>query len=222
MTVKLAALSRARAPARAAAALLLAAAPVLAPPPAHADWRIEAFTGTAHNFTTPLTVHQDGQPGFRMDARYDTRPFTGSPYDAARVGWWKGSSGWELQLVHHKLYLANPTPEVSALEISHGYNMLTLSRASSWRGFTLRGGAGLVVTFPETTIRGRKRPTLGYDLSGFTVAAGVGRRWPEGARLSLTGEVRLTLSWVTIPVFEGEADVPNRALHFLAGLGYRF
>jgi hypothetical protein len=54
------------------------------------------------------------------------------------------------------------------------------------------------------------------------VAAGVGRRWPEAARLSLSGEVRLTLSWVTIPVFEGDADVPNRALHFLLGLGYRF
>jgi hypothetical protein len=203
-----------------AAGLLAAAA--LIPSPAAADWRIEAFTGTAGNFTTPLTVHQDGRPELRMDARYDTRPFTGSPYDSARIGWWKGSSGWELQLLHHKLYLANPTPEISALEISHGYNMLTLSRAASWRGFTLRGGAGLVVTFPETTIRGRTRATLGYDLSGLTVAAGVGRRWPEAARLSLAGEVRLTLSWATIPVFEGDADVPNRALHFLVGLGYRF
>ena len=36
-------------------------------------------------------------------------------------------------------------------------------------------------------------------------------RWPK-----------LTLTWATIPVFEGEADVPNHALHFLAGLGYRF
>ena len=78
-----------------------------------------------------------------------------------------------------------------------------------------------MVTFPETTVRGRKRPTLGYDLSGFTVAAGVGRRWPQAARLSLSGEARLTLSWPKIPVFEGNADVPNRALHLLIGLGYR-
>jgi hypothetical protein len=203
-------------------ATALAAAAVLPAPAAEAEWRIEAFTGTAHNFTTPLTVHQDGQPDFRMDARYETRPFTGSPYDSARVGWWRGSSGWELQLLHHKLYLANTSAEVSALEISHGYNMLTLSRALAWRGLTLRGGAGMVVTFPETTVRGRKRPTLGYDLSGFTAAAGVGGRWPQATRLALTGEVRLTLSWVTVPVFEGHADVPNRALHFLIGLGYRF
>jgi hypothetical protein len=205
---------------RALAAILAVA--LLLPPPARAEWRLEAFTGTAHNFTSPLTVHQAGFPDFRMDARYDTRPFTGSPYDAARVGWWRGSSGWELQLLHHKLYLADPSAEVSALEISHGYNMLTVSRASVWRGFSIRGGAGLVVTFPETTVRGRKRPTLGYDLSGFTIAAGVGRRWPEASRLALSGEVRLTLSWVTVPVFDGDADVPNRALHFLIGLGYRF
>jgi hypothetical protein len=203
-------------------AAALAAATVLAPPAARAEWRLEAFTGTAHNFKTPLTVHQAGLPEFRMDARYDTRPFTGSPYYSGRVGWWKDSSGWELQALHHKLYLANPTAEVSALEISHGYNMLIVSRASAWRGFTWRGGAGLVVTFPETTVRGRKRPTVGYDLSGFTVAAGVGRRWPEAARLALSGELRLTLSWATIPVFEGEADVPNRALHVLLGVGYRF
>ena len=200
----------------------LAAAALLPPSPAEAQWRVEAFTGTAHNFTTPLTVHQPGLPDFRMDARYDTRPFTGSPYDSARLGWWRGSSGWELQLLHHKLYLANPSAEVSHLEISHGYNMLTVNRALERGGLVLHGGAGLVVTFPETTVRGRKRPTLGYDLSGFTMAAGVGGRWPRTTRLSLSGELRLTLSWATIPVFEGEADVPNRALHFLVGLGYRF
>jgi hypothetical protein len=203
-------------------ASLLAAAAILPPAAAEAGWRLEAFTGTAHNFTTPLTLRQEGRPEFRMDARYDTRPFTGSPYDSVRLGWWRGSSGWELQVLHHKLYLANPSAEVSHLEISHGYNMLTVNRALERGGFVLRGGAGLLVTFPETTVRGRKRPTLGYDLSGFTTALGVGRTWPRDARLALSGEVKLTLTWATVPVFEGEADVPNRALHFLVGLGYRF
>jgi hypothetical protein len=198
------------------------AATLALPPAADAQWRVEAFTGTAHNFTTPLSVHQPGSPEFRMDARYDTKPFTGSPYYSARVGWWKGSSGWELQLLHHKLYLANPSDEVSHLEISHGYNMVAVNRAWERWGLVLRGGAGIVYTFPETTVRGRKRPVLGYDLSGFTVAAGLGGRWPRAGRLSLAGELKLTLSWATVPVFEGEADVPNRALHFLAGVGYRF
>ena len=203
-------------------ASVLAAAALAPPAAAHAHWRLEAFTGTGHNFTTPLTVRQPGLSDFRMDARYETRPFTGSPYYSARVGWWRGSSGWELQLLHHKLYLANPSAEVSHLEISHGYNMLAVNRAFARGGLVVRGGAGIVWTFPETTVRGRKRPTLGYDLSGFTVAGGVGGRWPQATRLSVTGELRLTLSWATIPVFEGEADVPNRALHFLVGLGYRF
>jgi hypothetical protein len=198
------------------------AAAFLLPTAVEAQWRLEAFTGTAHNFTTPLTLKQAGLPEFRMDARYDTKPFTGSPYYSARLGWWKGSSGWEVQFLHHKLYLGNPSDEVSHLEISHGYNMVTVNRAWERAGLVLRGGAGLVYTFPETTVRGRKRPVLGYDLSGFTVAAGLGGRWPRAARLSLSGEVKLTLSWATIPVFEGEADVPNRALHLMAGLAYRF
>ena len=204
------------------AATALAAGALLCPPEALADWQIEAFTGTAHNFTTPLTVRQPGSPDFRMDARYDTKPFTGSPYYSARLGWWKGSSGWEVQFLHHKLYLDNPSDEVSHLEISHGYNMVTVNRAWERRGLILRGGAGIVYTFPETTVRGRKRPVLGYDFSGVTAAAGLGGRWPRNGRLSLSGELKLTFTWATIPVFEGEADVPNHALHFLAGLGYRF
>jgi hypothetical protein len=199
----------------------LAATLALAPA-ASAQWRLEAFTGTAHNFTTTLTVRQQGLPEFEMDARYDTKPFTGSPYDSVRLGWWRGSAGWELQFLHHKLYLANPSEEVSHLEISHGYNMFTLNYGREWGGLIVRGGAGLLLTFPETTVRGRKRPVLGYDLSGFTMAAGLGGRWPRTTRLSLSGELKLTLTWATIPVFEGEADVPNRALHFLVGLGYRF
>jgi hypothetical protein len=123
-----------------AAGVTLAATLVLSPA-ADAQWRLEAFTGTAHNFTTPLTVHQPGSPEFRMDARYDTRPFTGSPYYSARLGWWKGRSGWELQFLHHKLYLANPSGEVSHLEISHGYNMVTLNRAWEVRALVLRGRA---------------------------------------------------------------------------------
>ena len=202
--------------------LACTAAVLAAPSPARAEWRIEAFTGSAHNFTTPLTVDQPGNPEIRMDAHYDTRPFTGAPYYSARLGWWKGSTGWEVQFLHHKLYLANPSDEVSHVEISHGYNMVTVNRAWEVKWVFLRGGAGIVYTFPETTVRGRQRPVLGYDFSGFTVAGGLGGRWPRTGRLSLSGEVRLTLSWATIPVFEGEADVPNQALHFLAGLGYRF
>jgi hypothetical protein len=209
-----------RATRRSAAAFITSA--LLSAPAAGAAWRLEAFTGTAHNFTTPLTVHQDGRPDFQMDARYDTKPFMGSPYYSARLGWWKGSSGWEVQLLHHKLYLANPSDEVSHLEISHGYNLVTVNRAWERWGLALRGGAGFVYTFPETTVRGRKRPVLGYDFSGFTAAAGLGGRWPRTSRLSLSGELKLTLTWATIPVFEGEADVPNHALHFLAGVGYRF
>jgi hypothetical protein len=200
----------------------LIAVMLLPPAAARPEWVLEAFTGTAHSFTSPLTVRQPGFRDFGMDARYETRPFSGSPYDSARVGWWKGTAGWELQLVHHKLYLANPTPQVSRLELSHGYNLLTANRATELRGWALRVGAGAVVTFPETTVRGRSRPAMGYDLSGFTAAVGVGRRWPRASRLALSGELKLTLSWARIPVFDGEADVPNRALHVLLGIGYRF
>ena len=38
----------------------------------------------------------------------------------------------------------------------------------------------------------------------------------------VSGWARNTSEGTVEAVFEGEADVPNHALHFLAGLGYRF
>jgi hypothetical protein len=195
---------------------------------AEADWNLELLTGSAHSFVTPLRIRQSGFPELRLDGRYDTKPFEGAPYVCARVGYWKGSGAWEVQLLHHKVYLNYTTPEVERFEVTHGYNLLTLGYARLVRGFVLRGAAGIVVAHPESSIRkqtivGFGAPRgLGQGVAGPTLEAAVARRWTPGAHWLLSAEVKLTRSWAVVPVGDGEADVPNFAVHGLLGIGLRF
>lgn len=207
---------------------VLLAACALAPRPAHAQarWSFELFGGTAHSFRTPLTLRQAGEPDVRVTARYSTRPLADAPYYAYRFARWSGGAGWEAELVHHKVYLENPPPEVQHFEVSHGYNLVTLNRA--WlRGATvLRAGAGVVVARPEATIRGTRYEEGGlfgdaYYLSGPTAQGAAGRRFHLAGGLSAEAEGKLTASYARIPIRDGRAVTPNVALHALLGLRYQ-
>jgi hypothetical protein len=129
--------------------------------------------GTSHAFSTPLEIRQAGQDELRFHARYETRPLDTPLYYDLRLARWHGSRGFELDLLHQKLFLTNPPPEVQAFAVSHGYNLLTLNHL--WRSTALvyRLGGGLVVAHPESTVRGRTFER-GYRLSGPTLNASLG------------------------------------------------
>jgi hypothetical protein len=193
-------------------------------------WQAYATLGAGlqYNFPMPLVIRQEGQPDVRLTARYDTRPFFEVPYYDIRVGVERSRRGWELELVHHKLYLANRPEEADTFEISHGYNFITVNRAAEWRGLELRGGVGVVLTHPQTTIRGRRFSEdggplgWGFYVSGPAAQGAVAKQFPFGARFSVGGEGKVTAAFARIPVEGGSADVPNIALHGLLTLQYRF
>jgi len=188
------------------------------------QWSLQIFGGAPFNFNLPLTIHQSGHPDLKVTGNYDSRPFEVPYYYAWRVGAWNGNKAWELELVHNKLYLKNRPPEVQEFSISHGYNLLTVNRAWKEKGFMFRGGLGVVITHPETTIRGRSHPqeggiSGGYFLSGPTVQGAVEKRFHIWRWLIGSLEGKLTVSYARIPVEGGHADVPNVAVHGLFGLG---
>jgi len=198
---------------------------------AETSWTLEILGGSAYNFTTPLTIRQTGETDIKLDARYSTRPFTGSPYFSIRLGRWTDNRAWEFEMTHHKLYLDNRPPEVQRFEISHGYNQITLNRAWNYRGFIFHLGLGLVLTHPETRVRGKANtwvngllPTgdKGFRLSGTTAQAAVGKRFFIYQGLFINLEGKLTGSYATIPIVDGDASVPNVAVHGLIGLGYEY
>jgi hypothetical protein len=192
--------------------------------PAAAEWRIEGHFGTAWNVPSTLTLRQDGQPPLRLDPHWQTQPLRAAPYYAVRLAWWRGNAGWELQQLHHKVYMPGTTAEVQQFEVSHGYNLMSLARAWRRRPWTARLGAGVVLARPHSRVRGLDGPDEGegvatYFLTGPALHAGIGARL--GDVVTLLPELRFTAGRAHVPIARGDADVPNFALHFQIGLGLR-
>ncbi len=196
---------------------------LLAPSPgtAQVKFAVEVFTGVAINFNTPLKLEQDGQPDIELTADYETRPFEQPFYWAIRVGLRSPKSAWELQLLHHKIYLTNPSDEVQSFDITHGFNILTVNYAREFRPVTLRAGAGVVLPHVTGTVRGEEYSTEGgYEIGGPAFLLGAGKRWPIVAGLSFEAESQLTVGWVNVGVMDGRVKTSNVALHLWIGLGY--
>lgn len=204
--------------------LLLAAGAVRAG--AEDAWTFQLFGGAPYNLTTPLRIRQSGQAEIKLDARYKSEPFTSPLYYAWRIGRWREQAAWELELVHNKLYLKNKPAEVQEFSISHGFNLLTANRAWMRGGFIYRAGAGVVVTHPENTIRGKTLPedrglfSGGYYISGPTLQISAEKRFRIRKGLFAALEAKLSASYARVPVEDGRADVTNVAVHGLFGLGY--
>jgi hypothetical protein len=188
--------------------------------------RVEVFAGTAWSLPLPLRIAQPGELPVRFKARFSTRPWTGAPYYAYRLGYRQ----WSAELVHHKLYLENPPPEIQHFEVSHGYNLVMVSRALPFSASptVFRVGLGLVIGHPEGQIRGKAinpvRSLLGggYHISGLCLQAAAGPQLGIAQHWFFRPEFKFTAAWAQMPLAGGGvARVPNIALHTLLGFGYR-
>jgi hypothetical protein len=190
-----------------------------------AEWRVAVLGGSAYNVRTPLTVHQSGHADVRFTARYETRAFEAPLYWDVRVATWSGECAWELELIHHKLYLDNNPPDIQQFSITHGCNLLIASWARRHGSFVLRVGGGVVIAHPESTVRGVKHREdrgflgMGYYFAGPTVQGAVEKRVAIGGRFFAAFEGKLTVTRCRVPVGGGNADLVNVAFHGLVGLG---
>jgi hypothetical protein len=189
-------------------------------------WTAEIFAGTAWSLPMPLLIEQPGEKPIHFKARYSTRPWKGSPYYAYRLGYQQ----WTAELVHHKVYLENPPPEIEHFEVSHGYNLAYVSRMITEPAAPLifRLGLGLVIGHPEGRIRGNAINPVksflggGYHISGISLQLGISRRLGVGNNFFVNPDAKLTAAWARMPLAGGGfVQVPNVALHTLLGLGYR-
>lgn len=196
----------------------------LASQPVH--YTLQLYGGTAWSLPSPLKIHQAGEPDLDFTAHWATRPFAAAPYYAYRLGRWRGDDGWELEELHHKVYLRNRPPEVQRFEVSHGYNLVSLDRARRRRGAIVRAGVGVVIAHTENTVRGRTVSGggglfgRGYHLAGAMAQLGVERRVALTRHLFAAGEGKLTGALARVPIAGGSAFVPNVAVHGLVGVGY--
>lgn len=182
-------------------------------------WTIEARLGTAFSFGTTLEIEQQNQPQLRFDADYETRPFEDAPYYGLRAGWRNSSGGWEVEFLHHKIYLTNHPAEVQHFEVSHGYNLLMFNRLWIVKELNVRAGGGIVISHTESTIRDLTR-SAGQEITGVAGQFSVGKDFYLTRRLYFGVETKLTFANATVSIAEGDANAPNIAIHILAGLGY--
>ena len=193
---------------------------------AGSGWAIEFLVGVPFSFPSSITIRQGEEPDLHHRPRFASRPFNRPLYYAVRIGKWDGSDGWELQINHDKLYLSNPTREVEHFAISHGFNRVTLNRAMDRGDLVWRLGAGVVITHPENTVRGRRFSEeegilgMGYHLSGPTAMGAIGTRIGRREGPFLTLEGMGTVSWVRVPVADGDAEFAVGGLHGHVGTGY--
>ena len=201
------------------------------PPSASGKFSFEVFGGTQFNIPTPLWIEQDGEDDIKVDwARYESKAFTmfDSPYYALRIGIWEQNRAWEFEIIHEKLYLINKPDEVQHFEISHGYNLITINRAWGNDRFHWRVGAGIVLTHPESTVRNKTKEggegfPDGFYISGPTAQITIDKRFYLWKKLFVILEGKVTASYAFyVPVADGNARVPNVAIHTLLGIGYDF
>lgn len=183
-------------------------------------WRIEACTGSAFSFGTTLTIDQTEAPDLKIPADYETKPFTSAPYSTWRVSRWNHSRGWEVELLHHKIYLQNNPPGVATFRIANGYNMLFVNHARETGPFVFRAGAGAVIAFPVANINDVITDG-GYQLAGFAFQGAIGKRFYLHDRFFLSLEGKFTAAHAKVDLKDGaHATAPNVALHGTAGIGF--
>lgn len=189
-------------------------------------WTLEAALGGAYSVRTPLMIDQDGAPELRFTARWRTRAFDPPLYHAWRVARERGDRAWAVELVHHKLHLDDPPPEIERYEITHGFNLLTINRLALPGPWLAGAGLGVVIARPESRVRGRELNGdrglfgLGYDLAGPVVALTGGARRRLGASWFAGVEAKLTAAYARVPVAGGWSSAPNVAAHALVTLGW--
>jgi len=206
----------------------LAIACACIPPNAHASHTVELFVGSAYNMTTPLRILQTGYDEIHLNARYDTQSFVPPIYYAVRFAAWRNNSAWELECIHHKLYLSGKSPDIQYFSSSHGYNLFTLNRAWKFKGCIFHYGAGMVIAHPESMIRGIKFSETGgifhkgYYISGPAIQGVIGKRFSLHEKIFLSFEAKAAGSYSRVPIQHGHAAVTNVSVHGLVGLGYDF
>ena len=195
---------------------------------AQARWSFELHGGEVYNAPMPLQVKQQTYPDIKLTARYNSESLILPVYWDWRFSRWKNNKSWEFEAIHHKLYLDNTTPEVQKFNISHGFNILMVNRGFDKKTFRYRAGAGVVLTHPESIIRGKEFGNstddmdTGYYLTGPVFNLAISRPISLGGRFFINPEAKTTFAYSYIKISEGHANVYNLAFHLILGFGVDF
>ncbi len=197
--------------------------------PAQNRWSFELHGGVATNLRLPLLIRQDGFPDIRIPkAHFAAEPLISPWYWDWRFTRWRYGKSIEFEAIHHKLFLVNLPSEVQRFGISHGFNMLFFNRSFQKNTFVLRPGIGSVLAHPESTVRGQVYPEgpgfdiKGYRLRGIALNFAIARPIEISRYFFINVEGKVTVSYVGVPIQNGNARFWNIALQFIVGPGFNW
>ena len=188
----------------------------------------EFMSGLPYNVPLPLFISQSNQRSIRLTAEYNSEPFKIPIFWIWRIGYSDNKSMWELEAVHHKLFLKNKPPEVAEYSVSHGLNIIVINRGFIFDRFVLRTGAGIILAHPENTVRGKQLSENkgilngGYYFTGPAFLASVSGNYDLFGGFHSLIELKLAAGFAEIPVEDGSSKLLFLSLIFSFGLGYGF
>lgn len=203
---------------------LPAVLPIEQLPAQDVEWSLDVLIGDAHNFPTRTHIDHEALGENSLAGDYDTRGLEGPLHYTWRVSRSVDDRAWELQLLHHKLFLTNRPGGVDSLSVSHGFNIITLNRAFELDGWKLRIGVGPVIAHPEARISGLRYDGP-YELGGAAVLAGIGRSFELSQHWTAIAEASTTFGYIEVSPSGPsnlELTIRNLAVHAQVGVGYRF
>lgn len=191
---------------------------------AQKTWQLEINGGLPYNIPMPLIIKQSGHPTITTWARYYSEPLRLPVYWDIKLLKQKESVVYELELMHHKLYLQNNPPDVQHFGISHGFNLLFFNRSDIKKQYTFRYGGGVIIAHPESEIRGKKFGDavdpydLGYYITGPVVQVAISKYFLSAQRIRINTELKLLAAYSHTPIAEGIAHTFYMGVHLVAGI----
>jgi hypothetical protein len=198
--------------------------------PAHAEWTLAAYLGTAWTRSASLTIERPASNGQARltGVAFESRSFESPPYYGYRLGWFNGRSGIgaEAELIHLKVYARPETlgANVRRFSLSHGLNLLLAnavvrrSLVSSHRASaTARFGAGVTIPHAESDIGGVTQEQ--YEWGSLALQAAIGTEVRLARRARVLAEYKLTTAAPTVSVAGGTIQARYLSQHLAAGLG---
>lgn len=197
------------------------------------EWSFEVNGGFPINFNHPITIKQQGYQDLNFTAKFYSEPFKQPFFYVYRISKWRNDKGWQLEMMHQKLYLKNPPKEVQYFSITHGYNIIMLNRAFkinifNEKDFIIGVGTGIVLAHAENMVRGKEFDqqqsfnNLGYYLTGPVFNASIAKKIQLGNRFYCNIETKFNTSYAKVPVVDGEATLWHSSIAIFGGVGYSF
>jgi hypothetical protein len=180
------------------------------------------------------------------DGVFTSRGLERPPLYLARIGRFsEHGRGWEVEFIHHKLFLNNPTQydaRLNKFEVTHGFNMFLVNRSwlsQRWEGVAYRLGAGTNYVHPDVRfddnldgIPDRNNYNsgdnvlledwrVGYHWGGYALHASIAKVWSFN-NWRMVVEPKLYHSKLQFPVNDGHVLLSNSSASLYVSVGYQF